>query len=90
MPQTLAAALFLKKSEIYFHLVPGYMYRDASVCPENIAYFAKLRCTCNPEEYKGKISIISVGWGLLIHRYIVTNTLYCLPAFERSITDSIL
>jgi hypothetical protein len=54
MPQTVAAALFLKKSEISFYDLPGYMYRDAAICPSNITYFAQLRCTCNPEEYKGK------------------------------------
>lgn len=66
MPQTLAAALFLKKSEISFSNVPGYMYRDAAICPSNINHFAELRCTCNPGEYKGTLIT-----------YLMYNNIYC-------------
>ncbi|KAG2210709.1 hypothetical protein INT46_010635 [Mucor plumbeus] len=52
LPQTVAAGLFLKRSEISFTNIPGYEYGSGAVCPENLNQYAKLKCTCNLNDWR--------------------------------------
>lgn len=55
LPQTLAVALFLKSNEIVMDDLDGYEHHMGAICPNDISTFIDLKCTCNPDNYKGKI-----------------------------------
>ncbi|OAD01869.1 glycosyltransferase family 15 protein, partial [Mucor lusitanicus CBS 277.49] len=46
LPQTIAASLLLKRSEIAYNDIPGYASGAGSVCPQDINEYAELKCTC--------------------------------------------
>ena len=66
LPQTVAAGLFLKRSEISFTNIPGYEYGSAAVCPENLNQYAKLKCTCNLNDWRSKLLLIEIKYNLFI------------------------
>ncbi|KAI7902491.1 nucleotide-diphospho-sugar transferase [Cokeromyces recurvatus] len=52
-PQTVAAALFLKREEISFGDIEGYSYKMGAVCPTNLNRYTELKCTCTQSDYRG-------------------------------------
>ncbi|KAK4520605.1 uncharacterized protein ATC70_006483 [Mucor velutinosus] len=52
LPQTIAAGLLLKRSEIAFDDVPGYTFAAGAVCPRDISEYAKLKCTCTQNDWR--------------------------------------
>ncbi|KAL7314967.1 hypothetical protein PS15m_006480 [Mucor circinelloides] len=52
LPQTIAASLLLKRSEIAIADVPGYTFKVGSVCPQDINEYAKLKCTCAQNDWR--------------------------------------
>lgn len=55
LPQTIAASLLLKRSEIAIADVPGYTFAAGSVCPQDINEYAKLKCTCAQNSWRSKL-----------------------------------
>lgn len=89
MPQTVAASLFLKRSEIAYGDVPGYTFAAGSVCPQDINQYAELKCTCVQNEWRSK---------LLMQRYmamhsnqmsIAHNMRHCSPTFMKAIDGTL-
>ncbi|KAI9469689.1 MAG: nucleotide-diphospho-sugar transferase [Benjaminiella poitrasii] len=51
-PQTIAAALFLKREEISFDDVEGYSYGAGAICPKSLTRYAELKCSCSQSEFR--------------------------------------
>lgn len=93
LPQTVAAGLFLKRSEISFTDIPGYEYGAGAVCPENLDQYVKLKCTCNQNDWKSKLLIIEIECNLFILNrtfyYVAYNTMRCLSTFMKAVAGNL-
>lgn len=84
MPQSLAAGLLLKRSEITFGDVPGYVYDAGSSCPTNLENYTQLKCTCKHNDYKGnRVTFYSVYTNASY--FLVRNMRFCSPPIMKAV-----
>ena len=88
MPQTVAAALFLERSEIDYDHVVGYEYGYISICPSEFKAHAHGRCTCTQSDYRSNyLSLISVIAYAHIHFLLLANNAkICTPLFQNIVS----
>lgn len=84
LPQTMAAALLLKKSEISFGDVDGYNYGIGASCPNDLEQYTNLKCTCKQADYRGTY-LKSESNCILTCFILVANMRFCTPQMLQAI-----